>query len=122
MDFEQHGDTMGYTWFLGEITEGQVPHIGEPDVFKEYLYVPLTQLREYRLSSNMHNFVQELEKGNLGMNILITGPSGAGKSYVSSLLAKEGIPTVDTDEIDGLSSWFNAGKKVVPSCVMDKEF
>jgi dephospho-CoA kinase len=57
------------------------------------------------------------------MKILIFGPSGAGKTFVSSKLREQGIPAVDADMIDGLSSWFDEkGNKVAYPKDAGKEF
>ncbi|MDP3733202.1 MAG: hypothetical protein Q8Q91_01545 [Candidatus Daviesbacteria bacterium] len=47
------------------------------------------------------------------MKVLIFGPSGAGKTYFSSKLRKLDINAVDSDSIEGLSSWNDGtGKKI----------
>lgn len=56
------------------------------------------------------------------MKVLIFGPSGSGKTYVSSKLRQLGINTVDSDLIEGLSSWYNGGNKVAYQKDADKEF
>ena len=33
------------------------------------------------------------------IRIGLTGPSGSGKGYISSLLAKRGVPTLDCDRV-----------------------
>lgn len=47
------------------------------------------------------------------MKVLIFGPSGAGKTYLSSELKKLGIPAVDADMVEGLSSWFDGNGNTV---------
>lgn len=59
-DFEENGYTMGYNWFLAKIEEGQTPKIGEPEKFSEYAAIPLKDLPNYKLSTNMQNFLQAL--------------------------------------------------------------
>lgn len=41
------------------------------------------------------------------MKVLITGPSGAGKTYVSGQLKELGYPVWDSDDIEGLSGWYD---------------
>lgn len=60
-DFEENRYMMGYTWFLTKIKEGQKPEIGEPDKFSEYTYIPLAELSNWKLSTNMQNFLQALK-------------------------------------------------------------
>ena len=57
------------------------------------------------------------------MKVLILGPSGSGKTYISSKLRKQGINAVDTDKINGLSSYYDgAGNKVAYKEDADEEF
>ena len=57
------------------------------------------------------------------MKVLITGPSGAGKTYLSMVLGRSGISTVDLDSIEGLSSWYDGkGNKVKLPANVGKEF
>lgn len=57
------------------------------------------------------------------MKVLVFGPSGSGKTYLSSTLQKLGINAVDSDLIEGLSSWYDgADNKIVYSEDADKEF
>ena len=57
------------------------------------------------------------------MKVLILGPSGSGKTYISSKLRKQGINAVDTDKINGLSSYYDgAGNKVAYKENADEEF
>ncbi len=58
--FEENGETIGYIWFLANIKDGQIPTIGEPEKFDEYIYIPLTDLSTITLSPNMKNFHQAL--------------------------------------------------------------
>jgi 8-oxo-dGTP diphosphatase len=67
-DFKEHGYIMGYIWFLTKIKEGQTPHIGEPDKFSEYKYIPIQLLKNHKLSINMQNFVSELERGRINLH------------------------------------------------------
>ncbi len=46
-------------------------------------------------------------------HILIIGPSGSGKTYISASLRKQEINAPDTDLIEGLSVWFDAGRKQI---------
>jgi len=47
------------------------------------------------------------------MKILVFGPSGSGKTYIANELRKLGINAFDTDQIKGLSAWYDRnGQKV----------
>ena len=47
------------------------------------------------------------------MKVLIMGPSGSGKSYYANQFKSLGLNAVDTDQIEGLSSWYDWQKKKV---------
>lgn len=69
MNFEENGFVMGYTWFLSEIKNEQVPEIGEPDKFSDYKYIPIVDLKSYRLSTNMQNFVKALQDKTIELHV-----------------------------------------------------
>ena len=57
------------------------------------------------------------------MKVLVTGASGAGKTYVSSQLRELGYPAVDSDDIGGLSGWFDGqGNRVDYPAAAGAEF
>jgi 8-oxo-dGTP diphosphatase len=60
-DFEEGGCAMSYTWFQAVIKEEQRPIVGEPDKFDEVRYIPINDLGNYKLSSNMQNFLNRLQ-------------------------------------------------------------
>jgi len=62
-DFSEDGRNMDYYWFLARVALGQGIHVGEPDKFDHFEYIPLASLSQYALSPNMENFAQELTKG-----------------------------------------------------------
>jgi 8-oxo-dGTP diphosphatase len=66
-DFKENDNSMGYTWFLAKIKEGQSVRVGEKDKFSEFRYIPISDLKKYRLSTNMQNFVKELENGTISL-------------------------------------------------------
>lgn len=63
--FEENGHVMTYTWFIGKIKKGQTPQIGEPEKFDHYKYVAIKKLASYPLSSNMKNFLREVNRGTI---------------------------------------------------------
>lgn len=64
-DFNENGYSISYTWYQACILGNQQPKIGEPEKFDDLKYIELGKLREYKLSPNMSNFVNELESGNI---------------------------------------------------------
>mgnify|MGYP000906142120 FL=1 len=64
--FVEDDHTMGYTWFLADVSAG-VPQVMEPDLYDELRYLSMADLRELRpeLSANTVNFVTELEAGRV---------------------------------------------------------
>ncbi len=57
------------------------------------------------------------------MKVLVFGSSGSGKTYISSELRKLGINALDSDSIEGLSSWYDgSGNKVGYRNDGDEEF
>lgn len=56
------------------------------------------------------------------MRTLVIGPSGSGKTYLSKELKKLGLNAVDTDTINGLSSWYYGKDKVEYPEDADEEF
>ncbi len=67
-EFEEDERVMLYTWFLAKIKEGQTPTIGEPNVHDHFKYLPINNLEDYPLSSNMKSLVQELKTDNISIN------------------------------------------------------
>jgi 8-oxo-dGTP diphosphatase len=67
-EFEEDEKVMLYTWFLAKIRDGQTPTIGEPNVHDHFKYLPIYNLEDYPLSSNMKSLVQELKTGNISLN------------------------------------------------------
>ena len=66
-DFEENDYTMIYTWYLAEILENQTPHIGEPEKFYHFKYIPISDLSSFKLSPNMQNLYQEIALGNINL-------------------------------------------------------
>jgi 8-oxo-dGTP pyrophosphatase MutT (NUDIX family) len=66
-DFQENGYVMNYTWFFAKIKEGQSVRVGEKDKFNEFRYIPVSDLKKYILSTNMQNFVKELESGSISL-------------------------------------------------------
>lgn len=64
-DFIENDYSMSYTWFQARLLNDQQPAIGEPERFDDLKYIELGKLKEYKLSPNMLNFVDELELGNI---------------------------------------------------------
>lgn len=59
----------------------------------------------------------------MNRKILVIGPSGSGKTYISSKLRAKGINTLDADQIEGLSGWFDGnGNRVEYQENADREF
>jgi len=67
-DFIENDYSMSYTWFQAYLLNDRQPVIGEPEKFDDLKYIELDKLKEYKLSPNMLNFVDELELGSLGIN------------------------------------------------------
>lgn len=59
-DFIEDNHTMTYVWFLAEIKKGEKPTIGEPEKFDQLEYLPIKNLTNYSLSTNMQNLVKLL--------------------------------------------------------------
>jgi 8-oxo-dGTP diphosphatase len=66
-DFQENDSSIGYTWFLAKIKKGQFAQVGEKDKFSEFRYIPVSDLKRYVLSTNMQNFVRELENGTISL-------------------------------------------------------
>jgi len=64
-DFSENDYTLSYTWFQAEILNDQEPTIGEPEKFDDLKYIELKKLKDFKLSPNMENFVEELETRRL---------------------------------------------------------
>jgi 8-oxo-dGTP diphosphatase len=64
-DFTEDNFTMTYNWFLAKIKEGQQPQVKEPDKISHLKYIALNELSKHKLSPNMQNFLQEMEKKNI---------------------------------------------------------
>jgi len=54
------------------------------------------------------------------MKVLVFGPSGSGKTYVSKALKLVGMNAFDAEDIDGLSNWYQNGKKVAAPTTADE--
>jgi 8-oxo-dGTP pyrophosphatase MutT (NUDIX family) len=67
-EFEEDGKVMLYTWFLAKIMEGQTPTISELNIHDHFKHLPINNLEDYSLSSNMKSLVQELKTGNISIN------------------------------------------------------
>jgi|SRR3989344_1890984 len=69
MNFSENNNSMKYTWFLAKLAVNQTLKVGEKahDHFK---YIPLTELHKYKLSPNMMNLKNEIEKGNVKLKII----------------------------------------------------
>jgi 8-oxo-dGTP pyrophosphatase MutT (NUDIX family) len=68
-DFIENGYSMSYTWFQACLINDQRPTIGEPERFDDLKFIELAKLKEYKLSPNMLNFTNELELGNIELNL-----------------------------------------------------
>ncbi len=64
--FQHNGDFLNYEWFLAR-AEGTA-RIMEPETFDAFKFVPLAELKSCKLSTNMHQFLKELESGNIGLD------------------------------------------------------
>ncbi len=62
MDFIENDYTMEYNWLLARIRPTQVPSLGEPEKYDSFKYIPFTEIQNYRLSPNMHNFIRKVKK------------------------------------------------------------
>jgi 8-oxo-dGTP pyrophosphatase MutT (NUDIX family) len=56
---------LDYTWFLAKLKNGAVLKIGEPQSFDRFEYIPIKDLGNYKLSTNMQNLALEIEKGEI---------------------------------------------------------
>lgn len=57
------------------------------------------------------------------MRVLVSGPSGAGKTFLTKKFREKGQNAFDSDQIDGLSSWYDfEGKKVTEPEEIKKNF
>lgn len=57
------------------------------------------------------------------MKVLIFGPSASGKTYVSHALQRCGILAFDSDDLEGLSAWYDkSGRKVATPQTADEAF
>lgn len=57
--FEEDGNKMHYTWYRGDILNGQTPKIGEPHKFNDLKYFSLKNMPQ-NLSPNMRNLYQKI--------------------------------------------------------------
>jgi len=64
--FQNNGDYLNYEWFLTN-TQG-VPKIMEPETFDSFKFVPINELKSHKLSTNMQEFLKELEAGNINLD------------------------------------------------------
>lgn len=64
-DFGENGLVFNYIWFLGKIKKGEIPEIKEKDKFKHFKYISFDKLKNRKLSTNMKNFVLELQAGRI---------------------------------------------------------
>jgi 8-oxo-dGTP diphosphatase len=59
-DFEENGFVMTYVWFLSRLKDESQLLVGEPNKFDHFKWIPVSDLREHKLSPNMLNLVEEL--------------------------------------------------------------
>ena len=64
-NFENNGDTLNYTWFLAQTS---APKVMEPETFDSFKFVPINELKSHKLSTNMQEFLKELEEGNINLD------------------------------------------------------
>lgn len=65
--FFQNGCKRHYTWYLCELLPGEEPHLGEPQKFKQWQYVPLSELENAHLHPNMKKFIKRWKKGKIDL-------------------------------------------------------
>lgn len=61
-DFEYEGRSFVYHWFLARIKNSQTPKIGEPEEYSHFKYIPIKELSKLKLSLNVKNLMEELNK------------------------------------------------------------
>lgn len=66
--FTENNRDFSYTWFRAEIVGDEEPKVKEEEKFEAIEYVEISKLREYLLSPNMKNFVDELESGRINLS------------------------------------------------------
>ena len=66
-NFETDEYLLNYTWFLGEIKDGQKPKICEPKKFDSFKYLSINELGKHKLSTNMKNLVIEIKNKKIAL-------------------------------------------------------
>lgn len=61
-EFQENGYTLEYLWFLARLQDDQSPSLGEPEKFSHFRYLPVQALSRYKLSPNMQNLLQAIER------------------------------------------------------------
>jgi 8-oxo-dGTP pyrophosphatase MutT (NUDIX family) len=56
---------LDYTWFLCKVSDGALAKVGEVQSYDELKSIPIDQLRNYKLSPSISNFLTAFEKGEI---------------------------------------------------------